>query len=223
MSDKEVALLELARRRQATRWPGYACVGDYHEGVYESDFVSPYTKSAANVNALLMVLLQDWVSDDVLRGPVLQSRILLGQDPRRPTNTRLKELLRKHFQLELADIYATNVFPFIKPGSMTSTIPMRDLIRAAREFAIPQIKIIAPVVAVCLGKTAFNAVAIAAGRQPAPTLAEAIAAPFRLGPTEVWCQRHPGRNSVNRVSQDWERMAAAFRSRNAASVPPSAS
>ena len=212
MSDRSVALLELARRRQATRWPGYGCVGDYQGGVYECDFVSPYTKSASNASALLMVLLQDWASDGGLRGPVHPEGILLGHDPKRPTNRRLKQLLRKHFQLELENTYATNIFPFIKQGAMDAQIPMRDLIRAAREFAIPQIKIIKPVVAVCLGKAAYNAVAIAAGHHPAPMLADAIATPFRLGQTEVWCQPHPGRNSVDRVGRHWERMAAAYKS-----------
>jgi len=212
VSDKYVALLELARRRQAARWPGYGCIGDYHGGVYECDFVSPYSKSASNADASLMVLLQDWASADSLQGPVPRERILLGHDPMRRTNTRLKQLLRKDFQLELQDIYATNVFPFIKEGAIGATIPMRDLIRAAKEFALPQIMIIKPVVAVCLGKAAYNAVARAAGRQPAPTLANAVATPFTVGQTQVWCQPHPGRNGVDLVGRDWERMAAAFKS-----------
>ena len=69
MMDKRARLLELARERQADRWPGYAAIGDYHEGRYECDFVSPYTRSAANVDAQVMVLLQDWASDASLSGP----------------------------------------------------------------------------------------------------------------------------------------------------------
>jgi hypothetical protein len=211
--DRADHLLELARRRQATRWLGYKGIGDYHGGVYECDFVSPYTKSAGNVDASLMILLQDWASDAVLGGPVLQERVGLGHDPTRHTNRRLKELLRRHFQMELSDVFATNVFPFVKPGPMGEPIPKRDLVKAAREFAISQIEIIKPVIAVCLGKTAFNAVAVAAGDREAATLADAIAKPFQLDTTEVWCQRHPGRNGVDRVGKDWARMASVYNSR----------
>ena len=91
--DKAARLLELAHRRQATRWPGYGCIADYHGGAYECGVVSPY-KSAGNLDASLMVLLQDWASDDVLRGPLLQERVKQGHDPGRQTNRRLKELLR---------------------------------------------------------------------------------------------------------------------------------
>ena len=44
--DKHLRLLDLARLRQMTRRLGYRFIGDYHEGRYECDFVSPYTRSA---------------------------------------------------------------------------------------------------------------------------------------------------------------------------------
>ena len=43
-TSKVSRLLGLAKLRQATRWPGYTSIADYHEGAYECDFVSPYTK-----------------------------------------------------------------------------------------------------------------------------------------------------------------------------------
>ncbi|HVL82622.1 MAG TPA: uracil-DNA glycosylase family protein [Actinomycetota bacterium] len=216
--DKSARLLELAARRKATRWPGYGSIGDYHDGIYECDFVSPYTKSAGNVDSPLMILLQDWASEDVLQGPVLPERIEFGHDPHRRTNQQLKALLRRHFDMDLSNVFATNVFPFVKLGGMSAAIPTRDLVRAAREFAIPQIEIVRPVLAVCLGKSAFNAVAIAAGNPPSPSVDEAIARPFRFGTAEIWCQAHTGpigtnnRNAggVNRVDDDWARMAEAF-------------
>ena len=216
MVDKDARLNELALLRKNTRWPGYKCIGDYHGGIYECDFVSPYTRSAGNVDAELMILLQDWSSDDVLSGPYLHARCTVGHDPCRVTNKRLKDLLQRHFGLGLKDAYATNVFPFVKLGAMSASIPMRDLVRAAREFALPQIEIVGPRLAVCLGKAAFDAVAVAAGHRRARLLAEAIASPFEIGNTQVWCHAHTGQQGTNQrnrprvdqVEEDWARMAS---------------
>ena len=204
-----------------SRWAGYKCIGDYYNGIYECDFVSPYTRSASNVDAELMVLLQDWASDNVLSGPFLAERLTLGHDPQRATNQRLRELLRQHFRVELEEVYATNVFPFVKTGSMNASIAKRDLVRAAREFALPQIQIVGPRLAMCLGKTAFNAVAVAAGCRGAKSLEDAIAFPFEIGSTQIWCQAHTGRqgtnyrnrNGVDRVTKDWARMAQVYNNR----------
>src|ERR1051325_114708 len=57
--DKRSQLLKLAKVRQATRWSGYKCIGDYHEEAYECDHVSPYSKTAGNLDADIMVVLQD--------------------------------------------------------------------------------------------------------------------------------------------------------------------
>jgi len=66
--DKTAKLLELARLRQRSRSPGYRPLCEYHRGAYECDLVSPYTKSAGNVNATVMVMLQDWSSHERLKG-----------------------------------------------------------------------------------------------------------------------------------------------------------
>jgi restriction system protein len=129
--------------------------------------------------------------------------------------------LQWYFGLELKDVYATNVFPFVKLGAMSASIPMRDLVRAAREFALPQIEIVGPRFAVCLGKAAFDAVAVAAGRRRTRSLADAIDSPFEIGSTQVWCQAHTGplgtltRNRIgaDQVAKDWARMAAAYQRR----------
>jgi uracil-DNA glycosylase len=162
------------------------------------------------MDASLMILLQDWASDDVLSGPFLLERAQLGYDSNRNTNKRLIELLREHFGLQFKDVYATNVFPFVKQGPMKTAIPKGVLVRAAREFALPQIEIVQPRLAVCLGKAAFNAIAVASDHVPTQRLDDAKATPFRIGETEVWCQAHPGRNSVSRVRDDWARMASAY-------------
>ena len=209
---KNVRLRQLAHLRQQTRWPKYGCIGDYHGGKYECEFVSPYTRSANNVNALLMILLQDWASDKVLKESFLQDRVSIGHDPTRQTNHRLKQLLVEHFGFYLKDVYATNVFPFVKRGSMGASIPKSDLARAAREFALPQIEIVKPRIAICLGKAAYNAVALAGNKRPALTLADAMNNPFMIGASGVWCQPHPGRNSVDQVRKSWSKMARAYNS-----------
>ncbi len=60
--------------------------------------------------------------------------------------------------LEFSQTYATNVFPFIKPKEMNKPIPPDVLMDAARTFALPQIKIINPLMVICLGIATFNAI-----------------------------------------------------------------
>src|SRR5712692_282050 len=107
--DKRTQLLALAKLRQATRWPGYKCIGDYptgaYAGAYECDFVSPYTKTAGNVDAEIMVMLQDWASDRFLSGPLHEPSATLGHTPNLPTNRNLIRLLKTTFGLTLTDVY----------------------------------------------------------------------------------------------------------------------
>jgi restriction system protein len=213
--DKQDLLLALAQKRKKTSWPGYGQIGDYHDGAYECDFVSPYTKSAGNIDAEIVVLLQDWSSDESLRGSLSSDCMRYGLTPTLPTNKRLVELLRHHFGVELEGVYATNLFPFIKKGGMSSSIPMGDLIRAAKEFALPQIRIVRPKLVICLGLNTFNAIRIACGHAPARPMDEAIASPFAFDESHVWCQAHTGARGQNnrgreRVAEDWRRMKDAY-------------
>ena len=219
--DKNQQLLLLAKKRQRTRLPGYGCIGDFHDRVYECDYVSPYTKSAGNVDATVMVLLQDWSSADRLSGPINENAMKLGHTPELPTNRNLVALLKAHFGFGLSDIYATNIFPFVKQGNLSARIPVRVLTETAMDFAVPQIEIVNPVIAACLGKDTFNALRRAHGAKPVATLEEGIRSPFFICGTEVWCQAHTGalgrinrnRHGVDRVTSDWARMAAAYNNR----------
>jgi restriction system protein len=142
--DKQTELLALAKLRQATRWSGYGCIGDYHGGAYECDFVSPYSKTAGNVNAEIMVMLQDWSSHESMIEPFDEETANLGYTPRLRTNQALSKLLNETFGITLRDVYGTNLFPFIKQGKMSAHIRQADLMRAAHEFALPQISIVSP-------------------------------------------------------------------------------
>jgi len=114
-------------------------------------------------------------------------------------------LLKSHFNLDLADTYGTNLFPFIKAGSLSSAIPIRDLERAAREFALPQIEIVEPKVVICLGLRTFNALRRVLGTEPFKNVAAAIASPISFKRSRIWCQAHTGalgQNNRNRGGVD---------------------
>ena len=49
--NKEARLLALAKKRQATTYPGYTAIGDYDDGVWECDYVSPFSLLAYNKKA----------------------------------------------------------------------------------------------------------------------------------------------------------------------------
>jgi restriction system protein len=221
--DKRAELMVLTRKRQAARWPGYNCIGDYHGGIYECDFVSPFTKSACNTDADIMVMLQDWASHDYMRGAYNPTTVTLGYTPSGPTNINLTRLLRTTFGLALGDTYGTNLFPFIKMGAVNAPIPRRDMLWAAREYGHPQIRIVKPKLVICFGLATFNALWEACGGRPYQKIGPAIDNPFRDGSTLIWCQSHAGtlgqnnRGGANKVSQDWQKMKNALQQ----SPPPS--
>lgn len=218
MVDKKKALLQLAKKRQNDVWPGYHSIGDFHEGIYECAHVSPYTKTAGNLNADLFILLQDWSSFDSLSGPICCDSIKYGHTVSIFTNSNLKNLLRQHFDLTLEQTYGTNLFPFIKPGPMSARIPQGLMRRAADEYGLPQIEIINPKLVICFGLATFNALRIAAGIRRVSTVDEGIERSFSFRSTSIWLQAHTGRlgqnnrnkGGVNRVSLDWKRMADAY-------------
>ena len=221
-TDKHQNLLALGQKRRNTPPPDdYHSIHEYHNGAYESEYVSPYTKSAKNVDAHVAIILQDWSSHDSLSGPFEPAVQHLGYTPTSPTNVNLIQLLKGHFDLSLGDVFATNLFPFIKPGDMTAGIPARHMLLAARDFADPQIRVVRPKLAVCLGVSVFNALRGLHGLRRVGNLTEGIKQPFSDGHTVYWCQAHTGRlGFINRehhggagsVGRDWAQMSANFKS-----------
>ena len=90
---KHQRLSELAQKRRAAVWAGYLNIGEFHSGIYDCFHVSPYTKSAGNVDSQLFILLQDWVSAEYLDGQVNRTLVELGRDSNLPTNKKLGRLL----------------------------------------------------------------------------------------------------------------------------------
>jgi uracil-DNA glycosylase len=210
-------LRALAIKRKRSRLVGYKGtykrLRDYKKGRYECDFVSPYTKTAGNVDSEIMVMLQDWTSTEAIRRRLSLEVERYGFYPNLPTNRNLKQLLQTHFHRCLDDIYATNLFPFIKMGQISEKIPVCDLVLAAKEYGCPQIEIINPKLVICLGLVTFNALRIACGKDPLDSLSSAIDNPFMLDDARIWCQAHTGawgQNQRNRkrdqVKKDWQRM-----------------
>lgn len=216
--DKHARLLTLAMLRQRTQWPGYHSIAEFRNGVYECDHVSPYTTSAGNVDADVMVLLQDWSGSDALSGALDVDARDFGYTRHEPTNGNLERRLLETFGLQFRDVYATNLFPFIKPGGMSARILKRDLLRAATEFALPQIEIVSPKLVICLGMVTFNAVRAASGLAPSVNMQAAIDSPFALGKSRIWFQAHTGhfgqisrnKGGVDRVAGDWLKMKGAI-------------
>ncbi|WP_213771971.1 hypothetical protein [Bradyrhizobium sp. dw_78] len=169
--EKNEALADLILLRKQDRNPKYHALSDFDDGFYDGDWITPWTISACNLQADLMIVAQDWSSAETLKSPKWNSSVQkeerkrCGHDANLPTNRTLKGLLKKHFDLEFADIYATNVFVFIKPGSISAAIPLEDLAYCAKTYTLPQIEIIRPRMVLCLGQTTFNAVQRAFGQR----------------------------------------------------------
>ena len=221
--DKLTQLIKLGHKRQQERLPGFFSIADYQDGAYECQWVSPYTKAAGNLNADVMVILQDWSSDEFLARGLKQMLIDYGIDHNLPTSRNLDSLLKKHLGISLAETFGTNLFPFIKPGNMSAQIPIKQLIRAAKCYALPQIIIIQPLLVICLGLSVYNAIARALNAPAAKNLSRAIEQPLHTHSamttaTLIYAQAHTGalgkmsrnRGGVDRVTKDWAAMAETF-------------
>lgn len=213
---KAEALLQLARQRQSTRLDGYACIGDFHGGIFECDHVSPFTKSGNNVDAQIMVVGQDWTSADKLGSnpPNLESA-KLGYTPKLPTNRNLDDLLGRHFGLTRSECYLTNLFPFIKPGGMSAGIPLKHMVASAQQFTLREIEIVSPRLVICLGLRTFVGLMGAGGIKGSPKMDQAVNSPFKVSNSMVHCIAHTGAFGMNnrgrsQVDKDWQQLAASL-------------
>ncbi len=198
---KRQKLRKLAKRRKAHRLPPHACLADFHSGFYECKHVSPWSKSACNVDAEVMIIGQDWVSWNVLERELdekRQERQRTGQDLSSRTNINLREFLG-YMGLQFCETYATNVFPFIKQGNKSAYIPSGDREACARTYTLPQIEIVSPRMAICLGEAAFNAVCHAAGLRPPNWRTKSPGPHIRIGSVKIYGLPHPTTRGVNQA------------------------
>jgi restriction system protein len=208
---KHTLLLELAQNRQQATWPrqaGFENLGDYQGGRFECDYVSPYSRTAGNVDSDLLLFLQDWTSDEPKSERELQAMQQYGRTPWRVTNKKLDHLLAVHFNRDIRQVYATNLFPFIKPGRMSDGIFRQYLERAASEFAKPHISILQPKLVVVFGRDASQALAHACDRRDCKTWFGPASAPFCIEGATVWSQPHPAaRIGAIEMDETWALMA----------------
>ncbi len=158
---KWAALRQLARKRRRDSIDGYDRLSDFHGGYYECCFVSPWSKSAYNVDAEVMLLGQDWSSSDSLGRPIddrMRRTRKLGHTSDLATNKNLRAFLNQNLSLQFSDTFATNVFPFIKKGPMNARIRLADMLYCVKEYALPQLEVVSPMMAICLGRSTFEAI-----------------------------------------------------------------
>ena len=148
--------LALAARRASTFWAPYGQPEDY--GYDFRDWISPYTKGA-HTPAGVAIVLQDWASADGLAGGPDPDVQKFGRTRSLLTNRRLERALFNATGLSLHETYATNAFPFIKPGGMSTNLRLRDLLRTVEEFTKPELELANPTVVVALGSLTQKALA----------------------------------------------------------------
>ena len=154
--EKLKQLTELGRERREKKkdYPGYFDVSDFYQGKYDSDFVTPITKSACNVDSSIVFVFQDWSDCDRLDKGFNRLMAERGYAPDTPMHQNLKASLRRTYSLEYADVYITNLFPYIKHHH-GEVIPRALLDRAFDDFCWKEINIVDPKFVVCLGSEVF--------------------------------------------------------------------
>jgi restriction system protein len=172
----------------------YRRIEEFHDRYYDQhDWVSPWTLSACNVDSDLMIIGQDWASEDFLRKDPDPTIRQFGHDPVLATNRNLKRLLEEAFGRRFEDTFATNAFVFAKPGGMTSRLPAADLILSVKRFTLKEIEIVRPRMVICLGIGTFNAVRAALNLRPLKLEAIDYAGPaVTYGGTQIHGVPHVG-------------------------------
>ena len=214
-NNKKAQMHELVRARRVGWIPdGCYRLGDerLNNGFWdEDDHVVPWSKTACNYNAKVMLVVRDWDAFKNLSVPLTDKhkRIkLVGRNEYLLTNKRIDKLLSEHLDLAWSDIFATDVFPFIKPGDMRGNLRWPDFVRCAREFALSQIDIVNPLVVICLGRsTTFRAIAEAAiGQKRTATNGDDPLGPVQYNGVEIYGVTHPGGRGngwLKRIDFEW--------------------
>lgn len=147
-----IEYLNLAKERASSCWQNYTQPEDY--GYDFRNWVSPYTKGAHKFGGIA-VILQDWSSSDAI-GKIPDPEIQeYGRTINLKTNTKLEGLLQRVFGLTIKDVYGTNIFPFIKYGGISNSIPSKDIKKSAETFIKRELGIVKPEIILALGNMPY--------------------------------------------------------------------
>lgn len=158
--EKKIEIEKLAAKRAKDPLKGfpsgYCQIESLHNGKYPTHLsVSPLSAAAKNFNSPIMLVGQDWASVESVKG-FTDKVWKQGYDSHLATNKNLHRLLFDCFGLNFSDTYATNIFPFIKTGGMSSYIPTGPLHYSAEFYTLKEISIIKPKIVICLGKRTYE-------------------------------------------------------------------
>lgn len=189
----------------------YRQIGDFHGGVCDEwKCVSPWNKAAGNYDSPIMIVGQDWISEGA--ADTAYRSFEVGCDPENRTNQNLQALLLENFGLKFADVYGTNLFVFVKPGSLSARIPAKDLYYSAKTYTLAEISIVKPKVVICLGKATYSALCKAIGVK-ANDFKVSSEVPVIYGGSRIYGVPHTGVLGTNnaggiaKVKEIWGKLA----------------
>lgn len=194
--DKLLRISNLSAKRRADHYKNYQSLGGIFNGLYDKhEFVSPWTISACNVDSPLMLIAQDWASEDGLLSEQDESKRnviqRLGYCPSLQTNRNLQRLLHDHFGLTFEDVYATNAFVFIKSGGMSARIPSADLLYSVKHYTLEEIKIVLPKMVICIGATTHKTLLRSIGAR-VTSIEESLRSPIEFFGAAIYGSYHTG-------------------------------
>lgn len=216
---KAQAMVRLAEKRRSfplkegSAFGGYRHVGEFADGRYDCDYVVPWSLSACNLDADIMLVAQDWASAEFLERPFDAEMARLGHDARLPSNRNLFRFLKTHLGMEFAETFATDVVPFIKSGGMSARIERRAFDICTSEFLIPQIRIVEPRFVILIGKGVRDSLARSLGYPVARNVDAAIENPIAIDGIPTACVAHTGARGMTtrgyaKTDCDWADLVA---------------
>jgi uracil-DNA glycosylase len=190
--------------------------------------VSPFSITANNIENKTLILLQDWSSHNILSKPESRNEesFITGFTKSLKTNTILAKLISEHlYKIKtpenisdvLSTVYISNIFPFIKPGDISASIPVQDIKNLGLPILEKIITILEPNLIICLGNHSFRN--LSNHYRPRKALdtdwdkllvnkhQNHFEASIGTTKTLVWAQRHPSRYRLT-DNDLWKNMVA---------------
>ena len=136
----------------------YVKVSEYNNAIYyDPNYISPVSKSAHNLDSKILLILQDWASVEFLdKQEHTTEKINSGIDLTIKTNKNLHIWLEEFFGIAFNQTYAINLFPYIKFGNMSASIPVHDYLYSVKNFIEPFIESFQPNLIITIGADIFN-------------------------------------------------------------------